>query len=70
MLEVSVVVGGVRNIGKFLQDVVREMKRVSWPTRKELIRYTWVVIGTVAFISVFFFIVDYGISELVRILLG
>ncbi|MFC0469762.1 preprotein translocase subunit SecE [Halalkalibacter kiskunsagensis] len=62
--------GGVKNIGKFFQDVVREMKRVSWPNRKELTRYTWVVIGTVAFISVFFFVVDYGISELVRILLG
>lgn len=62
--------GGVKGIGKFLRDVVQEMKRVSWPTRKELTRYTLVVIGTVAFISVFFAIVDYGISELVRVLLG
>jgi len=68
MLEVSVVAGGVKNIGGFLGDVVKEMKRVSWPTRKELTRYTWVVIGTVAFISVFFFIVDYGISTLLRFL--
>jgi preprotein translocase subunit SecE len=64
------VAGGVRNIGKFFQDVGREMKRVSWPTRKELTRYTWVVLGTVAFIAVFFFVVDYAISELVRIVLG
>ncbi|MCM3715700.1 preprotein translocase subunit SecE [Halalkalibacter oceani] len=62
--------GGVKGIGKFFRDVVQEMKRVSWPTRKELTRYTLVVIGTVAFISVFFAIVDYGISELVRVLLG
>ncbi|MCL7749103.1 MULTISPECIES: preprotein translocase subunit SecE [Halalkalibacter] len=62
--------GGERGVGKFFRDVVQEMKRVSWPTRKELTRYTWVVLGTVAFISVFFFVVDYGISELVRILLG
>jgi len=64
------VAGGVKGIGKFFRDVVQEMKRVSWPTRKELTRYTLVVIGTVAFISVFFAIVDYGISELVRVLLG
>jgi len=64
--------GGDRNvnIGKFLRDVILEMKRVSWPTRKELIRYTWVVLGTVAFIAVFFALVDAGISSLVRILLG
>ncbi|MFC0559091.1 preprotein translocase subunit SecE [Halalkalibacter alkalisediminis] len=60
--------GGVKNIGSFFRDVVKEMKRVSWPSRKELTRYTWVVIGTVAFISVFFFIVDYGISTLLRFL--
>ncbi|MEC2073965.1 preprotein translocase subunit SecE [Alkalihalophilus marmarensis] len=62
--------GGEKNIGKFFKDVVLEMKRVSWPTRKELTRYTWVVLGTVAFITVFFAIVDYGISSVVRILLG
>lgn len=62
--------GEKRSIGKFFRGVGQEMKRVSWPTRKELVRYTWVVIGTVAFISVFFFIVDLGISELVRRLLG
>ncbi|ERN51042.1 preprotein translocase subunit SecE [Alkalihalophilus marmarensis] len=62
--------GGEKNIGKFFKDVVLEMKRVSWPTRKELTRYTWVVLGTVAFITVFFAIVDYGISSAVRLLLG
>ncbi len=59
-----------RSIGKFLREVVQEMKRVSWPTRKELTRYTWVVLGTVFFIAVFFAVVDFGISSLVRLLLG
>ncbi|WP_017729614.1 preprotein translocase subunit SecE [Halalkalibacterium ligniniphilum] len=61
---------GVKGIGKFFRDVVQEMKRVSWPTRKELTRYTLVVLGTVLFITVFFAIVDFGISTLVRELLG
>lgn len=59
-----------KGIGNFLRNVIVEMKRVSWPTRKELTRYTWVVLGTVAFMAVFFAAVDFGISELVRILLG
>ncbi|MGO4890102.1 preprotein translocase subunit SecE [Anaerobacillus sp. MEB173] len=57
-------------IGKFLRDVVTEMKRVSWPGRKELIKYTGVVLTTVAFIAVFFAVVDLGISTLVRFILG
>ncbi|WP_207634191.1 preprotein translocase subunit SecE [Halalkalibacter urbisdiaboli] len=60
----------VKNVGKFLGDVVSEMKRVSWPTRKELTRYSWVVLGTVAFITVFFAIVDYVITFLIRLING
>lgn len=59
-----------KGIGNFLRDVVVEMKRVSWPTRKELTRYTWVVLGTVTFIAVFFAVVDLGISWLLRVILG
>nr|WP_264184018.1 preprotein translocase subunit SecE [Bacillus shivajii] len=46
------------------------MKRVSWPTRNELVRYTGVVIATVAFIAVFFAISDYVISTIIRFILN
>lgn len=62
--------GVVKRTGKFLRDVVFELKRVSWPTRKELTRYTVVVVVTVIFIAIFLSIVDLGISELVRMILG
>ncbi|MDE5415744.1 preprotein translocase subunit SecE [Alkalihalobacterium chitinilyticum] len=58
------------SIWKFLRQVMAELKRVTWPTRKELTRYTLVVLGTVAFISVFFAVVDLGISSLLRLILG
>jgi preprotein translocase subunit SecE len=54
---------------KFFRNVIREMKRVSWPKKKELTRYTVIVISTVAFISVFFALIDTGISELIRLVL-
>ncbi|WP_257009694.1 preprotein translocase subunit SecE [Evansella halocellulosilytica] len=54
---------------KFLKDVSTEMKRVTWPNRKELVRYTGVVIATVAFIAVFFAIADLGISTVIRTIL-
>ncbi|MFV8829644.1 preprotein translocase subunit SecE [Alkalihalobacterium sp. APHAB7] len=59
-----------KSIWKFLRQVMAELKRVTWPTRKELTRYTLVVLGTVAFISVFFAVVDLGISSLLRLILG
>lgn len=62
--------GTVKRTGQFLRDVVKELKRVSWPTRKELVRYSLVVVATVIFMSVFFGVVDLGISKLVRVILG
>lgn len=53
----------------FFRDVVKEMKKVSWPKKNELVRYTITVITTVAFFAVFFAIVDLGISELLRLIL-
>ncbi|AQQ51750.1 preprotein translocase subunit SecE [Planococcus lenghuensis] len=54
------------NIGGFFSNVVSEMRKVSWPKRKELTRYTVIVLTTVIFMAVFFAIVDTGISSLFR----
>ncbi|OIJ17122.1 preprotein translocase subunit SecE [Anaerobacillus alkalilacustris] len=62
--------GVVKKSNEFLRDVVKELKRVSWPSRKELTRYTGVVVATVVFIAIYFAIVDLGISSLIRFILG
>ncbi|ALS75482.1 MULTISPECIES: preprotein translocase subunit SecE [Planococcus] len=54
------------NIGDFFKNVVSEMRKVSWPKRKELTRYTIVVLSTVIFMALFFALIDTGISELFR----
>jgi preprotein translocase subunit SecE len=51
----------------FFTDSWAELKKVKWPSRKEMITYTLVVIGTVAFVTVYFFLLDLGISELLRL---
>ena len=58
-----------KKISKFLKNVVNEMKQVRWPTKKELVKYTITVIATVAFVTVFFVIVDFGISSLIQLIL-
>ena len=53
-------------IFQFLKDVSREMRKVTWPRGNELVSYTVTVVATVAFIAVFFFFVDLGISSLLN----
>ena len=42
----------------FLQGVRSEMKRVTWPTRTDVIRWSGVVVGALLFFGVFVFILD------------
>ena len=51
-------------MGKFFSGVNSEMKQVTWPTGKELRKYTMTVFGTVFFFVIFFMIVDFGITSL------
>lgn len=54
------------NVGGFFKNVMSEMRKVSWPRRKELTKYTVIVIATVIAAAIFFAVVDLGISELFR----
>ncbi|WP_082235785.1 preprotein translocase subunit SecE [Halobacillus massiliensis] len=53
---------------KFFKNVAREMRKVSWPSGRELYKYTITVLGTVVFVAVFFAVVDLGISQLLELI--
>ncbi|WP_028390476.1 preprotein translocase subunit SecE [Bacillus cihuensis] len=59
----------MNRITEFFRGVAREMRKVSWPKRKELTRYTVVVLSTVVIMAVFFAVVDLGISKLIRLVI-
>jgi preprotein translocase subunit SecE len=59
----------MQRIKKFFSEVLREIRKVSWPRRGELTRYTITVITTVAFFAIFFGVLDLGISKLIRLIL-
>jgi len=48
-----------------LRDVRTEMKKVSWPTRKDTINSTSVVLITVFFIAIFLGLIDLGLSKII-----
>ncbi len=50
----------------FFAEAYAELKKVKWPTRKELISYTLVVIFVCVLITVYFYILDLGISGIIR----
>lgn len=54
---------------KFLKSVRDEMKLVTWPTGKDITRDTSTVVVTVLLFAAFFAVVDYGIVELIDLVL-
>jgi preprotein translocase subunit SecE len=47
----------------FFQDVVKEMKKVTWPTKEELIESTKIVIVVCIVLSLFTYIIDMIINQ-------
>jgi preprotein translocase subunit SecE len=43
---------------QFLKDVRAEMKRVTWPTRQDVVRWTGVVVGALLFFGLFVAVLD------------
>lgn len=54
---------------RFLSNVIKEIKKVTWPTGKEVNKYTITVIMTVLAALCFFAVVDYGVHQLITFLL-
>jgi preprotein translocase subunit SecE len=55
---------------QFIKEVKSELKKVVWPTRKDTIASTSVVVILVLIIALFLGLVDFGLSRVIRIILG
>ena len=58
--------GPIQKIKNYYHEVVIEMKKVSWPTRQEVINTTIVVILAVFFFGFFLFGTDIVLSYLIQ----
>ncbi len=50
----------------FFQDVVKEMKKVTWPTKDELFESTKIVIVACLILSVFTYVIDMLINQVLK----
>jgi preprotein translocase subunit SecE len=58
-----------KKVAQFLREVKVEIKKVVWPTRKELIASTTVVLLVTFIVATYLGLVDYLLSEAVKMLL-
>jgi len=59
---------GFGSIASFFSDSWNELKKVRWPNRKELTSYSIVVFVAIIFVTIYFWLLDIIISELVYLI--
>jgi len=55
---------------QFFREVKVELKKVTWPSRKETLASTSVVVALVLLAAVFLGVIDLGLSRLIRTIIG
>lgn len=55
---------------RFIRETVGELRKVIWPTRKDLITYTIVTVIFVTILVSFVWSLDYGLAKIIITLFG
>ena len=62
--------GVIERIKRSFRNMTSEMKKVHWPSRRDLIVYTAVVIGVSLVMSLIIYLMDTGVSALLSLLIN
>ncbi len=69
-LRVTPLVSKIKWLFEFFKDSREELKKVTWPDRDEVTRFTVVVVITVIFISVFLWLIDSSLMALIKVVMN
>ncbi len=59
--------GGIRG---FFRETIGELRKVSWPTRQEAIKLTWIVIVVMVVMALFLGGLDYLFFQFFQLIFG
>ena len=60
----------IQKVTQFLKDAKMELKKVTWPTPKQTLASTGVVIILVFIVSIILGIIDFALAKAVKLILG
>ena len=60
----------IQKVTQFLKEAKVELKKVVWPSPKQTMASTAVVIIIVFIVSIYLGIIDYALAKLVKFILG
>ncbi|CUH97834.1 putative membrane protein [Propionispora sp. 2/2-37] len=66
----TAVQGSASRSRRFLREVKAELKKVSWPSKQELISYTGIVFVAVVFVAVLIWGIDTVYTKLLHVFIN
>jgi preprotein translocase subunit SecE len=60
----------VARVSRYIREVRAEVRKVTWPSRDDVMRMTSVVLVVLLVASIFLAIVDYGFSRLMQFVIS
>ncbi len=60
----------IPGLTRYVNGAVEELRHVRWPTRQQAIRFSGVVLAFTGLSALFFGIADFGLAELIQLLLS
>ena len=60
----------LKRVGKFFKEIRMEMKKVVWPTRKQLINNTLIVLTACFAVGIVIWVADAGLTVLFSVVFG
>ncbi|MFA7245144.1 MAG: preprotein translocase subunit SecE [Candidatus Magasanikbacteria bacterium] len=58
-----------KSIGQYIINSIHELKKVTWPTKKQVLTYTLVVVVMSLAVAVYFGVLDYGFNWLFELII-
>ena len=55
-------------IKQFFKEVMGELKKLSWPSKKDLVSYTLIVVAFIAVMAIVIYVLDLAFSEGISLL--
>ena len=59
-----------KNTGRFFANMFRELKKVTWPSKKEVINYSLIVFAFMVVMAIVIYVFDFGASALVDLIVS
>ena len=63
-------VGFFKNIGRFFRNMWHELKKVTWPTKKDVLNYSLVVFAFMVVMGIIIGVIDFGSGALVDLIVS